>query len=107
MSLPRRPTRSQSRRVVSSVSLLLLALVAILCLCPVAVNADEDKRAEYGTVIGIGESLSSPLVCIAWEIWPFAMAGSWAQEGGVYPRKTCGHNRRVTYGVCASVTGAQ
>ncbi|EPS94612.1 hypothetical protein FOMPIDRAFT_1054958 [Fomitopsis schrenkii] len=53
MSLPRRPTRSQSRRVVSSVSLLFLALAAILCLCPVAVNANEDKRAEYGTVIGI------------------------------------------------------
>ncbi|KAH9929470.1 heat shock protein 70 family [Fomitopsis serialis] len=53
MSLPRRPSRSQSRRVVSSISLLFIALVAILCLCPVAVSADEDKRSEYGTVIGI------------------------------------------------------
>ncbi|KZT66757.1 heat shock protein 70 [Daedalea quercina L-15889] len=53
MSPPRRPTRLQSRRVVSSLSFLFLALVAILCLCPVAVNADEDKRSEYGTVIGI------------------------------------------------------
>ncbi|TFY64751.1 hypothetical protein EVJ58_g2420 [Rhodofomes roseus] len=53
MSLARRPTRSQSRRVVSSISLLFLAFVALLCLCPVAVSADEDKRSEYGTVIGI------------------------------------------------------
>ncbi|CCM02108.1 uncharacterized protein FIBRA_04185 [Fibroporia radiculosa] len=48
-----RPTRTQSRRLVSSLSLLFFALTALLLLCPVAVSADEDKRGEYGTVIGI------------------------------------------------------
>ena len=74
MTLPRRPTRLQSRRVVSSLSLIFLALVAILCLCPVAVNADEDKRSEYGTVIGIGESLSSAYAR------PFALARAPSRE---------------------------
>ena len=57
--LPRRPTRTQSRRMASSLSLLLLALIALICLCPVSVKADEangNKKLEYGTVIGIGES---------------------------------------------------
>ena len=53
--LHHRPTKSQSRRLVSSLSLVFLAFVAILLLCPVAVSADEDKKAQYGTVIGIGE----------------------------------------------------
>ncbi|THH07204.1 hypothetical protein EW145_g3548 [Phellinidium pouzarii] len=51
--LPRRPSRTNARRVASSVSLLCLAFIALICLCPVSVSADEDKRAEYGTVIGI------------------------------------------------------
>lgn len=52
--LPRRPSRSRTaRNVATSFSLIFLALVAILLLCPVSVNADEDKRSEYGPVIGI------------------------------------------------------
>jgi len=54
--LPRRPTRIQSRRMASSLSLLLLAFIALICLCPVSVKADEangNKKLEYGTVIGI------------------------------------------------------
>ncbi|PCH43031.1 heat shock protein 70 [Wolfiporia cocos MD-104 SS10] len=52
MSLPRRPTRRQSRRVVSSLSLAFFAFLALFLLCPAA-TANEDKRSEYGTVIGI------------------------------------------------------
>jgi endoplasmic reticulum chaperone BiP len=62
--LPRRPTRTQSRRMASSLSLLLLAFIALICLCPVSVKADEangNKKLEYGTVIGIGESPIYPL----------------------------------------------
>ncbi|KDQ54535.1 hypothetical protein JAAARDRAFT_49176 [Jaapia argillacea MUCL 33604] len=47
----RRPSRSHSRRVVSGLSLVFLAFIALLCLCP-TVSA-EDKKSEYGTVIGI------------------------------------------------------
>jgi len=36
-------------------SLVFFAVLALLLLCPVAVNADEDKKLDYGTVIGIGE----------------------------------------------------
>jgi endoplasmic reticulum chaperone BiP len=63
--LPRRPTRTQSRRMASSLSLLVLAFLALICLCPVSVRADEangNKKAEYGTVIGIGEPLNPFLV---------------------------------------------
>ncbi|KAI0351637.1 heat shock protein 70 [Trametes cingulata] len=52
MSLPRRPTRTQSRRLLSSMSLVFLAFLAIILLCPVSVKADEDKP-KYGPVIGI------------------------------------------------------
>ncbi|KAI0324919.1 heat shock protein 70 [Cubamyces sp. BRFM 1775] len=52
MSLPRRPTRPQSRRLLSSMSLVFLAFLALILLCPVSVSADEDK-AKYGPVIGI------------------------------------------------------
>ncbi|KAI0632848.1 heat shock protein 70 [Trametes polyzona] len=52
MSLPRRPTRTQSRRLLSSMSLVFLAFLALILLCPVSVSADEDK-AKYGPVIGI------------------------------------------------------
>lgn len=37
----------------SSLSILLVAVLALILLCPVAVKADEDKKSEYGTVIGI------------------------------------------------------
>ncbi|EJF60133.1 heat shock protein 70 [Dichomitus squalens LYAD-421 SS1] len=52
MSLPRRPTRTQLRRLLSSLSLVFLAFLALILLCPISVNADEDK-AKYGPVIGI------------------------------------------------------
>jgi heat shock protein 5 len=48
----------------SSLSLLLVAFLALICLCPISVKADEangNKKLEYGTVIGIGESLSFSL----------------------------------------------
>jgi hypothetical protein len=37
----------------SALSVLFLAFVAVLCVFPVAVKADD--KADYGTVIGIGE----------------------------------------------------
>ncbi|KAG1744652.1 heat shock protein 70 family [Suillus paluster] len=49
----RRPCRAKSRRMASSLSLLLLAFFAIICLCPVATAQDSSKNSEYGTVIGI------------------------------------------------------
>ncbi|KAI8972578.1 heat shock protein 70 [Trametes punicea] len=52
MSLPRRPTRTQTRRLVSSMSLVFFALLALILLCPVSVSADEEK-AKLGPVIGI------------------------------------------------------
>jgi len=49
----RRPSRTQSRRMASSLSFIFFAFVALILLCPVAVSADEDKKSEYGTIIGI------------------------------------------------------
>ena len=51
--LPRRPSRPRARNVAASVSLLFVALLAIILLCPVNVKA-QDEKSEYGTVIGIG-----------------------------------------------------
>ncbi|KAL5478747.1 KAR2 [Sanghuangporus weigelae] len=53
--LPRRPapSRTHARRVASTVSLLCLALIALICLCPLSARADDDARSEYGPVIGI------------------------------------------------------
>ncbi|KAI0799842.1 heat shock protein 70 family [Irpex lacteus] len=48
----RRPTRTQSRRLASSLSILFFALLAVLLLCPASVSADADEN-KYGTVIGI------------------------------------------------------
>ncbi|KIK50753.1 hypothetical protein GYMLUDRAFT_51014 [Collybiopsis luxurians FD-317 M1] len=48
----RRPSRSQSRRVLSSLSFALFAFLAILSFCSPAVSAEE-ATSEYGTVIGI------------------------------------------------------
>jgi endoplasmic reticulum chaperone BiP len=48
-----RPSRTQARRVASTLSLVCLLFLAVLCLCPAAATAADDKRAEYGTVIGI------------------------------------------------------
>jgi len=50
--LPRRPTRTQSRRMASTLSLAFLAFIALLFLCPVSVKGDAGSDA-YGTVIGI------------------------------------------------------
>ncbi|KAF8637742.1 hypothetical protein AX17_002601 [Amanita inopinata Kibby_2008] len=50
--LHRRPSHAQSRHMLSSLSLIFFALVAVLCLCPSLVQA-EDAKSEYGTVIGI------------------------------------------------------
>ncbi|KXN92711.1 hypothetical protein AN958_06989 [Leucoagaricus sp. SymC.cos] len=47
-----RPTRAHSRRLLSSLSILFFAFLAIVCLCPPAVAAEE-AHPEYGTVIGI------------------------------------------------------
>jgi heat shock protein 5 len=52
-----RPTRTQSTRVLTSLSLVFFALIALICLCPVAVKAQDSRAAEYGDVIGIGEFL--------------------------------------------------
>ncbi|KAF7362090.1 Heat shock protein 70 [Mycena venus] len=51
----RRPSRTQTRNAISSFSLVFLTVLAIICLCPVATQAQEhgDHRSEYGTVIGI------------------------------------------------------
>ena len=49
----RRPTKSQSTRLVSSLSSSFLAFVALILLCPVPVRAENDTK-QYGTVIGIG-----------------------------------------------------
>ncbi|KAH9856363.1 heat shock protein 70 [Lenzites betulinus] len=57
MSLPRRPSRTpsrtQSRRLLSSMSLVFLAFLALILLCPVSVKAEDDEKAKYGPVIGI------------------------------------------------------
>ncbi|KAF5345831.1 hypothetical protein D9756_010900 [Leucocoprinus leucothites] len=47
-----RPARTHSRRLLSTVSILFLAFLALVCLCPPAVSAEE-THPEYGTVIGI------------------------------------------------------
>ncbi|KAF5352939.1 hypothetical protein D9758_007870 [Tetrapyrgos nigripes] len=49
--LHRRPSGAQSRRLLSSLSLLFAALLALLCFTSPAVKAEE--VSEYGTVIGI------------------------------------------------------
>ncbi|KAG9311038.1 heat shock protein 70 family [Chiua virens] len=49
----RRASRAKSRHMVTSLSLILFAFFALICLCP-AVSAEEGgKKSEYGTVIGI------------------------------------------------------
>jgi len=51
--LARRPTRSQSWHLSSTLSVAFFALLALISFSPVAVNAEE-AHPEYGTVIGIG-----------------------------------------------------
>jgi amino acid permease len=70
----RRPSRTQSRNMASTLSLILFAFLALILLCPVAVNADEDKKSEYGTIIGIGRSI--PTLChFQWLIIPLLRFG--------------------------------
>jgi hypothetical protein len=53
-----RPSRKHSSRLISSLSFAFFLFVALIALCPPAVSA-EDKKSEYGTVIGIGTSFFS------------------------------------------------
>ena len=48
-----RPTRTHTARLLSGLSFAFFLFLAVILLCPPAVSA-QDKRAEYGTVIGIG-----------------------------------------------------
>ena len=62
MAIRRRPSRtslSRAGKLVSPFSLAFAIVIAILTLCPVTVKADEDKKVEYGAVIGIGEFMLS------------------------------------------------
>jgi hypothetical protein len=65
----RRPSQKQSRRLLSSLSVLAFAFILLICLCPPAVVAKEDTKeaagakTEYGTVIGIGAYLCCHAAC--------------------------------------------
>jgi hypothetical protein len=48
-----RPSRTQSSRLLSSLSFAFFLFLALILLCPPSVSA-QDKKTEYGTVIGIG-----------------------------------------------------
>jgi hypothetical protein len=48
-----RPSRTQASRFLSSLSFAFFLFIALILLCPPSVSA-EDKKSEYGTVIGIG-----------------------------------------------------
>ena len=54
------PSRSSARTMVSSVAFLIFAIMALICLVPVA-RADHDKN--YGTVIGIDSGTTYSCVC--------------------------------------------
>jgi multidrug transporter EmrE-like cation transporter len=56
------PTRTQSRRLFSSLSIAFFLLVTILGLTALPVKAAEEPHAEYGTVIGIGTFIFSFLL---------------------------------------------
>ena len=67
MAIRRRPSRtslSRAGKLVSTFSLAFAIVIAILTLCPVTVKADEDKKAEYGAVIGIGEFMLSRILYV-------------------------------------------
>jgi len=51
--LYRRPSGAQSKRLLSSLSLAFVALLAVFCFTSPVVKAEE-ASSEYGTVIGIG-----------------------------------------------------
>ncbi|KAI6019004.1 hypothetical protein BKA83DRAFT_1642210 [Pisolithus microcarpus] len=60
----RRPSRARSRHLVSSLSLLFVAFVAVLCFCSPVAAQESGKKSEYGTVIGIdlGTTYDFPLM---------------------------------------------
>lgn len=62
---PRRPTRTQSRRMLSSLSIVFFALLALLALCPAPAKAEE-TNPEYGIVIGIGMCFTWVSLCSKW-----------------------------------------
>lgn len=63
MTTPYRcPSRAKSRRMASSLSLILFAFFAFICLCPAVSAQDAGKKSEYGTVIGIGMYIHSYFV---------------------------------------------
>jgi len=68
--------RSQTRRFFSTLSLGVLALVALACCTVPTVNAEENK-SEYGTVIGIGMSTLTLFISkppeVAPQIWELRM----------------------------------
>ncbi|KAH9176195.1 heat shock protein 70 [Lactarius sanguifluus] len=57
-----RPTRTHATRLVSGLSFAFFLFLALILLCPPAVSAD-DKKSEYGTVIGI--DLGTTYSCVA------------------------------------------
>ncbi|KAI0289651.1 heat shock protein 70 [Russula brevipes] len=57
-----RPTRTHTARLLSGLSFAFFLFLTLVLLCPPAVSA-EDKRAEYGTVIGI--DLGTTYSCVA------------------------------------------
>lgn len=59
--LTSRPTRTHSLRILSSLSLLIISLLALVSFSPVA--SAEEAHAEYGTVIGIGMWSSRSIRC--------------------------------------------
>ncbi|TFL01246.1 heat shock protein 70 [Pterulicium gracile] len=61
MAVPSRTSRTQSKTLLSSFSLLFLAFLAIICFCPVPTSAE--THPEYGTVIGI--DLGTTYSCVA------------------------------------------
>jgi len=57
-----RPSRKHASRLFASLSFASLLFIALICLCPPSVSA-EDKKSEYGTVIGI--DLGTTYSCVA------------------------------------------
>ncbi|KAN0120439.1 Heat shock protein 70 family [Russula decolorans] len=58
-----RPSRKHSSRLISSLFFAFFLFIALIALCPPAVSAAEDKKAEYGAVIGI--DLGTTYSCVA------------------------------------------
>jgi heat shock protein 5 len=58
--MARPPTRTQSQRLLSSLSVAFLLLIALLCFTapPVKANTFDPPNPDYGTVIGIGVFIS-------------------------------------------------